>query len=112
MSAKGRFDLIISTVGVNLDWATYMWTLAPRGRLHLVGVSSAPLNVTPYALMAGQRSVSGSLVGSPATMAKMLDFAARHDITPMIETYHFDDINAALDRLRSGKARYRIVLHR
>ena len=52
------------------------------------------------------------VVGSPATIAKMLDFAARHDIRPVVETYEFDRVNEAIARLRSGKARYRIVLSR
>ena len=59
-----------------------------------------------------QRTVSGSPVGSPATIARMLEFAQRHDIKPVIEKFSFDRINEAIDRLRSGKAHYRIVLHR
>jgi uncharacterized zinc-type alcohol dehydrogenase-like protein len=60
----------------------------------------------------GQRSVSGSPVGSPVTIAKMLDFAARHKIKPIIEQYPFDQVNKAFDRLKSGDTRYRIVLSR
>jgi uncharacterized zinc-type alcohol dehydrogenase-like protein len=60
----------------------------------------------------GQRSVSGSPSGSPATIAKMLDFCRLHSIKPVIEKFSFDAINAAIARLRSGEAHYRIVLHR
>jgi uncharacterized zinc-type alcohol dehydrogenase-like protein len=42
----------------------------------------------------------------------MLDFAARHDIKPVIEKFRMDQVNQALARLRSGQARYRIVLSR
>ena len=42
----------------------------------------------------------------------MLDFAARHDVKPVIETYALAEVNDALERLRSGKAHYRIVLGR
>jgi uncharacterized zinc-type alcohol dehydrogenase-like protein len=45
-------------------------------------------------------------------MASMLDFAARHNIRPVIETFGFDDVNAAVARLRSGQAKYRVVLAR
>jgi alcohol/geraniol dehydrogenase (NADP+) len=41
---------------------------------------------------------------------KMLDFAARHAITPQIEHFLMSRINDAFARLESGKARYRIVL--
>ena len=55
------------------------------------------------------RSVSGSPVGSPATVAMMLDFANLHQIKPEIEKFKFTDINKAIARLRSGEARYRVV---
>lgn len=58
----------------------------------------------------GQRSVSASPVGSPATIATMLDFAVRHDIKPVVEQFSFDQINEAIAHLESGKAHYRVVL--
>ena len=109
-AAAGYFDMIISTVNVKLDWNEYIQTLKPRGRLHYVGATLEPLDLTIFPLIMGQRSVSASPVGSPANIAKMLDFAVRHDIKPVIETFPMKQVNAAMDRLRSGKARYRIVL--
>ncbi len=41
-----------------------------------------------------------------------LEFAARHGIKPVIETFRFDQVNEALAKLKSGGARYRIVLTR
>ena len=111
-AAAGRFDLIISTVNVKLDWNAYVGTLRPRGRLHFVGATLEPLDLSVFPLLKGQRSVSASPVGSPAIIARMLDFAVRHTIRPDIETFRFDQVNEAIDRLRSGKARYRVVLSR
>jgi len=111
-SAAGRFDFIISTVNVKLDWNLYLSTLNVKGRLHFVGATLEPLDIGVFALIGGQRSISGSPVGSPSTIAKMLDFANLHNIRPVIETYDFEDINNAIARLRSGKAHYRIVLKR
>lgn len=108
--AAGRFDLIISTVNVKLNWDDYIATLAPKGRLHFVGATLEPLDIGVFGLIMGQRSVSGSPVGSPATIKKMLEFAALHNIEPVTETFAFDDINSAIERLRDGKAHYRIVL--
>jgi uncharacterized zinc-type alcohol dehydrogenase-like protein len=97
---------------VKLDWNVYVEALKPRGRLHLVGATLEPLDLAVFPLIMGQRSISGSPVGSPATIAKMLDFSVRHGIKPVIETYPMDQVNQAMDRLRSGQARYRIVLSR
>ena len=110
-AAAGRFDLIISTVNVKLDWNLYLSTLNAFGRLHFVGATLDPLDINVFSLIGGQHSVSGSPVGSPSTIAKMLDFAKLHDIKPVIESYSFDDINDAIARLKSGKTHYRIVLH-
>ena len=110
--AAGHFDLIISTVNVKLDWNLYLNTLKAKGRLHFVGATLDPLDLNVFSLIMGQRSVSGSPVGSPSTIEKMLEFASLHKIRPVIEKFNFDDINAAIDRLRSGKAHYRIVLCR
>jgi uncharacterized zinc-type alcohol dehydrogenase-like protein len=111
-AAAGQFDFILSTVDVKLDWNAYVGALRPRGRLHFVGATLEPLDLGVFPLIMAQRSVSGSPVGSPATIATMLEFAARHDIKPVIETFRFDQVNEALDRLRSGNTRYRIVLSR
>ena len=109
-AAKNRFNLIISTVNVTLDWTAYLGTLTPRGRLHFVGMVTEPLNIGVGSLMNKQLNVSSSPIGSPSTIAEMLDFADRHNIKPVTETYSFNDINKAIERLRSGHARYRVVL--
>ncbi|NHC34078.1 NADPH-dependent aldehyde reductase Ahr [Scytonema millei] len=109
-SVEGSFDLILSTVNVDLDWSTYIACLRPKGRLHFVGVVPNPISTEIFPLIMAQRSISGSPLGSPATVTQMLDFATRHQIEPIIETFSFDQVNEALEHLRSGKARYRIVL--
>jgi alcohol/geraniol dehydrogenase (NADP+) len=111
-AAAGHFDMILSTVNVKLDWNDYIQTLKPRGRLHYVGATLEPLDLNIFPLIMGQRSISASPVGSPANIAQMLDFAVRHGIKPVIETFPMEKVNNAMDRLRSGQARYRLVLSR
>lgn len=111
-AAAGSFDLILSTVNVKLDWNLYLNTLKTRGRLHFVGATLDPLDINVFSLIMAQRSISGSPVGSPSTIAKMLNFAKLHKLKPVIEKFSFDDVNEAIKRLRSGQAHYRIVLHR
>jgi len=111
-AAAGSFDLILSTVNVKLDWNLYLQTLKPKGRLHFVGATLEPLDIGVFGLIMAQRSISGSPVGSPATIAAMLDFANLHGVKPVIEKFRFDQVNEAMDHLRSGKAKYRIVLER
>lgn len=109
-AAAGQFDLILSTVNVQLDWNGYLATLRPKGRLHLLGVTLDPLNLNVFSLISGQYSVSGSPVGSPAGIKTMLNFVERHKIEPVVEIFRFEQANEALAHLASGKAKYRIVL--
>ncbi len=109
-AVANSFDLIISTVNVDLDWATYINALRPKGRLHFVGVVPNPLQIQVFPLIQKQKSISASPLGSPTTVTKMLDFANRHQIEPVIETFAFSEVNEAIEHLASGKARYRIVL--
>jgi uncharacterized zinc-type alcohol dehydrogenase-like protein len=106
----GSFDLLISTVNVKLDWDAMINTLAPNGRLHVVGAVLEPIPVAAFSLILQQRAVSGSPTGSPVAIETMLDFAARHDIAPQSEHFPMSKINEALARLEAGEARYRIVL--
>lgn len=106
----GSLDFVLSTVNVPLDWPAILGTLAPKGRLHLVGAVLEPIPVQAFSLIGNQTSISGSPLGSPATIAAMLDFCARHQIAPITETFPISSVNDAIEHLRAGKARYRIVL--
>jgi alcohol/geraniol dehydrogenase (NADP+) len=106
----GSLDFIMVTVNVPLDWSAYIAALAPRGRIHFVGAVLKPIEVGAFSLIMGQRSVSGSPIGSPATVDQMLAFCARHQIAPVVEEFPMSRINDALEHLRAGKARYRIAL--
>ncbi len=107
---SGQFDFILSTVSADLDWSAYLTALAPKGRLHFVGVPASPISTHAFPLIGGQKSLSGSPLGSPGNASKMLDFAARHSILPTVEMFKLAAVNEALDHLRSGQARYRVVL--
>jgi len=52
-------------------------TLAPDGRLHVVGAVLEPIPVAAFSLIAQQRSISGSPTGSPAAIETMLALAQR-----------------------------------
>ena len=103
-------DLIISTINAPQDIGGLLDTLKPMGQLHIVGAVLKPLEVPAFSLILGQKSVSGSPAGSPTALDDMLQFSARHSIAPITETFPMSKVNDALDRLRSGKARYRVVL--
>ncbi|HEY5802667.1 MAG TPA: NAD(P)-dependent alcohol dehydrogenase [Lysobacter sp.] len=106
----GSLDLLLVTVNVPMDWDAMVGTLAPKGRMHVVGAVLEPIPVAAFSLIMKQREISGSPTGSPTDIATLLDFAARHDIRPQVEMFPMNQVNEALKHLLDGKARYRIVL--
>jgi uncharacterized zinc-type alcohol dehydrogenase-like protein len=106
----GSLDFILVTANVTLDWNSYVNCLKPKGRLHFVGAVMEPIPIQIFSLLMAQRSVSASPLGSPATTKEMLRFCEHHNIYPQIEVFPMSKVNDAIDHLRSGKARYRVVL--
>lgn len=106
----GTLDFIIVTANVTLNWPLFIGALRPKGRLHFVGAVLEPVPVEIFPLIMGQKQISASPLGSPATIATMLEFCGRHNIAPQCEFFPMSEVNEALDHLKSGKARYRIVL--
>jgi len=106
----GQFDLIINTVNVDLDWQPYFEALAYGGNFHTVGAVLKPLPVPAFTLIGGDRSISGSATGTPYELRKLMKFAGRTGVAPTIEMYPMSKINEAIQHVRDGKARYRVVL--
>lgn len=109
-SIAGTLNFILNTTNVTLDWNSYLMALAPKGRFHNVGAVLEPMAIPAFTLLSGEKSVAGSPLGSIALTKTMLDFCVRHDIYPIVEEFKMEEVNKALDHLRDGKARYRIVL--
>lgn len=106
----GSLDFVLNTANASPNWDAMFAALAPKGRFHTVGVIPEPIPAPAFTLISGQKSVSGSPLGSPYTVGKMLEFCGRHDIAPVTEMFPMKDVNKALDHVRAGKARYRVVL--
>lgn len=109
-SLAGSLDFLLVTVGAALEWDALIGTLAPKGRLHLVGVVTEAMKLKTGGLLSWQRSLSASPTPSPTTLTTMMEFAVRHGIAPQVEHFPMSQVNAALDHLRANRARYRIVL--
>lgn len=108
--AVSSIDLLVSAVTVDLDWERWMAVLRPKGTLLFVGASPGKLDIPVGTLLVGKKAVRGSVIGSRSAIREMLDFAARCGVKAQTEVVPMADVNAALDRVRSNQARYRMVL--
>jgi uncharacterized zinc-type alcohol dehydrogenase-like protein len=106
----GSFDFILSTVSADQDWASYVNALRPKGTMCVVGVPPSPIQVSAFALLAGQKAISGSPTGSPQDLHEMLDVAARHGVKAITERFPMAKANDAVAKVKKNQVRYRAVL--
>jgi len=106
----GRFDLILNTVSANLDVDAYLSLLRIDGTLVNVGAPAESDKYHVFSLIMGRRSIAGSLVGGIRETQEMLDFAAEHGISPMIEVINADLVEKSYERVLKSDVRYRFVI--
>jgi len=106
----GTFDLIVNTVGTDIDWNAYLALLKIDGTMVIVGIPEKPVPVAAFSLVGGRRSLSGSMIGSIGETQEMLDFSAQHGITSDIEVIDIQNVNEAYERVLKSDVRYRFVI--
>ncbi|MET0673789.1 MAG: NAD(P)-dependent alcohol dehydrogenase [Microbacterium pygmaeum] len=109
-SLRGTFDLIINTVGADIDVDRYLSTLRLDGALVFVGLPENRQSFRVFSLTGARRSLAGSNIGGIRETQEMLDFCAEQGIASIIETISADEVTAAYDRVVAGDVRYRFVI--
>jgi len=104
------FDLIINTVAADINMGDYFNLLKRDATLVVVGLPEKPLSIHPFPLVLMRRSYSGSVIGSIKETQEMLDFCAKHHITPEIELITPAQVNEAYERVIKSDVRYRFVM--
>lgn len=110
LTALGGAQAIITTVSHGATVAALMRALAPSGRLVVLGAGMDPLPVSTGHLVVGERSVLGSLTGSPFDSEKTLDFSVLTGVRPRIEVLPLEQAQEAYQRMKSGDVKFRMVL--
>jgi len=89
LQKMGGMQALIATIAAPGIVAELMPALAPQGRLVLLGAGQDPLPVSLGHLIVGERSVLGSITGSPYENEKTLDFSVLTGVRPMIDQVKF-----------------------
>lgn len=106
----GSFDFILDTVSADHDINQYLNLLRLEGNLTLVGAPPKPLALSSFALILGNRSVSGSNIGGIPQTQEMLDFCGAHNITADVEVIPIQKVNEAYERLLKSDVKYRFSI--
>jgi uncharacterized zinc-type alcohol dehydrogenase-like protein len=111
-SLAGSFDFLLSTIFADQDWPAYITALRPHGTLCFVATPPAPPALPVFPMISGNKSVTGSNIGSPIEIREMLDVAARHGVKAQTERFPMAKANEAVTKVRKNGIRYRAVLAR
>lgn len=84
--------------------------LAPDGNLLIPAAPNEPLSIPVMPLIAGRRSVAGWYSGTARDSQDTLEFSGLSEVHPMVEKYPLSEVAAAYEQMRSGRARFRVVL--
>ncbi len=109
-AAASSFDLIIDTVPVKHALDPYLPLLDVDATLVLVGQLGPMSEMNTLPLMTGRRRIAGSPIGGIAETQELLDFCARANVLPDVESIRMDEINQAFERLERADVRYRFVI--
>ncbi|EAW08980.1 NAD(P)-dependent alcohol dehydrogenase [Aspergillus clavatus NRRL 1] len=105
-------DNLIVTMSTQPDWKLYLDVLAPSAVISPLTVDNEDLKFPYMPLLANGLRIQGSVVAPRQSHRDMLEFAALHNIKPIIMTYPLNEegIQDCLKTLEEGKMRYRGVL--
>ena len=110
LQALGGADVILATAPNSEAISALVGGLGRDGTLMVVAATGEPIEVSPFDLIMGRKSVSGWPSGTADDSEDTLDFSALNDVAPMIETFPLSDAAAAYDRMINNEARFRVVL--
>lgn len=110
LKALGGADVIVSTIANTRAITPLLAGLALHGRMVVVGLGSDPIEVSAFALVPNDISISGSLTGSTIETEDSLEFSVLQDIRARIEMHPLQDARLAYDRMMRNEVQFRAVL--
>jgi len=102
--------VILATAPSAAAIAPLVGGLGIEGCLLIVAAPFEPIQVGAIDLISRTRRVQGWASGTAADSTDAMAFARRAQVRPMIETFPLAQAQAAVERMMSGRARFRAVL--
>ena len=109
LTKLGGANVILATVTSGEAMSALQGGLAVNGTLMVIGAPPS-MQVSPFVLLGGRRSVKGWYSGTSIDSQDTLAFSARAGVRSMNEAFPLERVNEAYERMMSGKARFRVVL--
>ena len=106
----GGASVVLSTAPASDAIESVVGGLGIGGSVVAVGVPGEPVSVNVQELVGSLGAVEGWGSGHARDSQDTLEFSALREITPEVETYGLEEVDAAYDRMIDNEARFRVVL--
>lgn len=106
----GGAKVVLATVTSGEAMAATIDGLGRRGELIVAGATPDPLPITGLQILGGTKRIYGHASGTALDTEDTLRFAAESGVRAWIEEVPLEEAGAALDKMLSGQARFRMVL--
>ncbi|KAJ7680713.1 chaperonin 10-like protein [Mycena polygramma] len=105
-------DHLIVTTSVLPDWKPFLSVMKPKSTIFPLTISADNLSIPILPLIVSGIGIQGTAVAARSVHKRMLDFAARNHVLPIVELFPLtkSGVEEGMARLREGKMRYRGVL--
>ena len=110
LQEMGGADVILATAPNSDAITSIVDGLGRNGQLMVVAATNDPIEVAPFQLIMGRRSIAGWPSGDAKDSEDTLEFSALKNVSPKIETFPLKEANEAYDRMINNEARFRVVL--
>ncbi|APA07710.1 hypothetical protein SS1G_00733 [Sclerotinia sclerotiorum 1980 UF-70] len=103
---------LLVTTAAQPNWDLILPIMAPRSTIFPLTVSFQNLEIPYMPFLTAGVNIQGNLVANRSAHKQMLEFAAFHDIKPIVQTFPMTEsgIAEAMDKLDKGQVYYRAVL--
>ncbi|KAF7305796.1 Phenol 2-monooxygenase [Mycena chlorophos] len=105
-------DHLLITTSALADWNPFLGIMKPQSAIYPLTIEYANFVIPVVPIVLNGITIVGSTVASRANQMRMLEFAARHSIKPIVELFKLDKtgVEEGMRKLREGRVRYRAVL--
>jgi D-arabinose 1-dehydrogenase-like Zn-dependent alcohol dehydrogenase len=110
LTKLGGAKTILATVTSGKAMSSVIPGLGVRGKLVVVGAGADPIQISPFDLIGGSRTVVGHASGASIDQQDTLAFSALSGVRPTIETMPLERAADDYDKMMRNEARFRMVL--
>jgi alcohol dehydrogenase len=106
----GGAAVILATVTASDAMAAVVGGLGVNGTMMVIG-AAGPFPVSPLQLLSNRSAIHGWYSGMSIDSQDTLSFSVLAGVRSMNEVFPLEQVDAAYERMLSGKARFRVVLN-